>query len=59
MRTQYDPPTALTFLLAGIGVGALITLVFAPRAKAPVKVATLRNEERRRVPYNREIPQAR
>jgi|HubBroStandDraft_3_1064219.scaffolds.fasta_scaffold4415961_1 hypothetical protein len=28
---QYDLPTAITFLMAGLGIGSLLAMVFAPR----------------------------
>ena len=31
MQTRYAPRTAMTFLLAGVGVGAMLALIFAPR----------------------------
>jgi hypothetical protein len=31
MQTRYDLRTAMTFLLAGVGVGAMLALIFAPR----------------------------
>jgi hypothetical protein len=31
MRTDYDARTAVAFLLAGLGLGTLIALIFAPR----------------------------
>lgn len=31
MQVRYDPRTAVAFLLAGVGVGAMLTLIFAPR----------------------------
>jgi hypothetical protein len=31
MQTRYDPRTAVTFLLAGVGVGAVLALILAPR----------------------------
>jgi len=31
-RTRYDFPTAVTFFLAGLGVGSLLALVFTPRS---------------------------
>lgn len=31
MESRYDPPTAITFLLAGLGLGAVLALVLAPR----------------------------
>lgn len=30
MQTRYDLHTAVTFLLAGVGVGAVLALIFAP-----------------------------
>jgi hypothetical protein len=30
MRTDYDLRTAVSFLLAGLGLGALIALIFVP-----------------------------
>jgi len=27
---RYDMPTAITFLLAGLGLGSLLTIVFSP-----------------------------
>ena len=31
-RPQYDLPTAVTFLLAGLGLGSVLTLLFASRS---------------------------
>jgi len=31
MTTRYDPRTAITFLLAGLGVGAMLAMILAPR----------------------------
>jgi hypothetical protein len=31
-RPEYDAPTAVTFLLAGIAAGALLTFIFSPLA---------------------------
>jgi hypothetical protein len=31
MRTDYDLQTAVSFLFAGLGLGALIALIFVPR----------------------------
>lgn len=28
---EYDLPTAVTFLIAGLGLGLVLTLLFAPR----------------------------
>lgn len=33
MQTQYDPRTAVTFPLAGVGLGALLAMVMAPRER--------------------------
>jgi hypothetical protein len=49
MQTRYDPSTAVTFLLAGIGLGAVLALVLAPRAQyGPVSASELRRRERER-----------
>jgi hypothetical protein len=33
MRSRsYDIPTAVTFLMAGLGIGSLLALVFSPRS---------------------------
>lgn len=29
-RQRYDLPTAVTFLIAGVGLGSVLTLLFAP-----------------------------
>lgn len=29
---SYDVPTAVTFLLAGLGIGSLLAIVFTPRS---------------------------
>lgn len=57
---QYDPRTAMTFLLAGIGLGALVTLIVAPgRPKFPVSFDRRTHKRRQEpacgVPYNRRI----
>jgi patatin-like phospholipase/acyl hydrolase len=31
-KTQYDFPTAVTFLMAGLGIGSLLAILLAPRA---------------------------
>jgi hypothetical protein len=33
---QYDVPTAITFLFAGLGVGAVLAILFAPRPEEPL-----------------------
>jgi hypothetical protein len=49
MQTRYDPSTAVTFLLAGIGLGTVLALVLAPRAQySPVSASELRRRERER-----------
>jgi hypothetical protein len=30
---RYDVPTAITFLFAGLGLGAVLAILFAPRPK--------------------------
>lgn len=32
---RYDIPTAITFLFAGLGMGAVLTILFAPRPERP------------------------
>lgn len=38
MRSQqsYDMPTAITFLLAGLGIGSLLAIVFSPPRRSGV-----------------------
>jgi hypothetical protein len=31
VRHPYDVPTAVTFLIAGLGLGLVLTVLFAPR----------------------------
>ncbi len=33
MQTRYDPQTAVTFLLTGVGLGAMLALILAPRPR--------------------------
>jgi hypothetical protein len=34
MRSQsYDLPTAVTFLMAGLGIGSLLAILFVPRSR--------------------------
>ena len=47
MRNYYDPQTALTFLLAGIGVGTLLTLILSPRVRSQHTISGMRSEGRR------------
>ncbi len=54
MRTHYDPPTALTFLLAGMGLGTLIALILAPRPKTYQTISEIRGKER--LPESRALP---
>jgi hypothetical protein len=37
-RPQYDFPTAVIFLIAGLGLGSVLTLLFAPRSERPTLV---------------------
>jgi hypothetical protein len=32
-RSQYDLPTAVTFLMAGLGIGSLLAILFSPRSE--------------------------
>jgi|HubBroStandDraft_3_1064219.scaffolds.fasta_scaffold187888_3 hypothetical protein len=32
-RGQYDLPTAVTFLMAGLGIGSLVAMLLAPSPK--------------------------
>jgi hypothetical protein len=32
---RYDIPTAITFLFAGLGMGAVLAILFAPRPEQP------------------------
>ena len=41
---KYDARTAITFLLAGLGLGALTTLLMAPRPRPEVLVTTQGSE---------------
>jgi hypothetical protein len=34
-RPQYDLPTAVTFLIAGLGIGSLLAILFSPRSDGP------------------------
>jgi hypothetical protein len=36
---QYDIPTAVTFLIAGLGLGSLLTLLFAARFEKALLIA--------------------
>jgi hypothetical protein len=50
MQTRYDPRTAVTFLMAGVGLGAVLALIFSPRRHSfpmPVsRAADIRIDER-------------
>ncbi len=32
-RTEYDIPTAITFLMAGLGIGSLLAILFNPHSR--------------------------
>jgi hypothetical protein len=32
-KNEYDVPSAVTFLLVGLGLGSFLTIVFGPRTK--------------------------
>jgi hypothetical protein len=34
-RPRYDVPTAVTFLMAGLGIGSLLAILFARRSATP------------------------
>jgi hypothetical protein len=58
MPTRYDPSTAVTFLMAGIGLGAMLALILSPRRNPlPMPVnrrpAELRIDERLTEPSTR------
>jgi hypothetical protein len=58
MQTRYDPRTAVTFLMAGVGLGAMLALIFSPHRHAfptPVsrRAAELRIDERLTEPSTR------
>ena len=38
MQTDYDARTAVIYLLAGLGLGTLITLIFVPRESVDDKI---------------------
>lgn len=47
IRNHYDVPTAVTFLLAGLGIGSLLTLLMSPRENGPAaSVADSRRGDR-------------
>jgi len=47
MQTQYEPRTAVTFLMAGVGLGAILALIFSPRSHSfPMPVSRRRAELR-------------
>ena len=53
---QYDPRIAITFLLAGIGLGALVTLMVAPRRpKLPLSVDRRKHERRQEPSFSRAV----
>jgi hypothetical protein len=44
---EYDVPTAVTFLIAGLGLGLVLTLLFAPRFEKALSTGTrLRRDPR-------------
>lgn len=50
MQTRYDPRTAVTFLLAGVGLGAIVAMMFAPRERYISLAAERSNANARRGP---------
>lgn len=62
---RYDVPTAVTFLFAGLGLGAVLAILLAPRPRArlirgcspsPVSMNLTRKKCWLALPYNRGIP---
>jgi len=43
---KYDVPTAITFLFAGLGLGAVLAILLAPRPRARRSLRELRPEPR-------------
>lgn len=39
-RAQYDLPTAITFLMAGLGIGSLVAMLLAPSSKRTNMIRT-------------------
>ncbi len=37
-RTQYDVPTAITFLMAGLGIGSILAMLLSRRSDRPALV---------------------
>jgi len=37
-ENEYDIPTAVTFLLAGLGIGSLVTILLTPRPDSDSRV---------------------
>jgi hypothetical protein len=37
-QSQYDLPTAVTFLMAGLGIGSLLAILFVPSSARPALV---------------------
>jgi len=38
-RPQYDLATAVTFLMAGLGIGSLLAMLFSPRDPRPALIS--------------------
>ena len=55
MRSEYDPRTAVTFLLAGVGLGALLALLLSPRHPM-IAMSNARREPERPRPESRLSP---
>jgi hypothetical protein len=53
-RPQYDVPTAVTFLLGGVALGAILTLLFSPlRLDVAAGLSSKPREEDMPVPAGR------
>ena len=44
MQTDYDARTAIAYLLAGLGLGTLITLIFVPRESVDYILSNSRSD---------------
>lgn len=43
-RPQYDIPTAVTFLMAGMGIGSLLAILFSHRSAGPALFPSSANQ---------------
>jgi hypothetical protein len=43
-RPKYDLPTAVTFLMAGLGIGSLLAILLSPRSNQPALIPSRANQ---------------